>query len=311
MSEAVVHRLEFTGMTCGSCERIMERIAERNGARVNEIDADSGLVSLTCAPEKLSPILEEFARNGFRKKGSVEEPRGNPRRVLDYLGALVSAAEHVQAESILFNYSLAGLMASTLALLVSYFLFFNGVPDVLAYFPFWVLAVLTSVSSVYSYYNAKCYSNGISCTNGMMVGMIMGMIPGFMAGAIAGATNGMFVGSLAGMALGIILGVKAGKTCGIMGAMEGAMAGLMAGIMGAMTSVMMLNDHLVAFLFILFALCGALLLGMSYLLHREEGQRDQTHVSVGLPRFALLCVGLSLLLVVLMVYGPKGPLTFI
>ncbi len=298
-------------MVCGACEKIIERIAERNGAIVKEIDANRGFVSIACGDEKIAGIKNELSRKGFREKTDEGMERGDPERVFAFLGAIANASANVRAEAMLLNYALAGFIASGLALAVAYIVLFSSVPKAPAYVPMLVLAVLTSVAATYSYSNAKCYGKGISCTNGMMAGMVMGMVPGFMAGAIIGATNGMFIGSLAGMAVGIILGVKAGKHCGIMGAMEGVMAGFMSGIMGAMTSAMMFSDHLPEFLFIAFAICGAMIMGMSYLLNRETAKDENRGIGTSMLRFAATSAIFALGMAGLMFFGPKGPLTLI
>ncbi len=297
-------------MSCGSCERIIEKVAERNGAKAVSIDANTGIVVLSCVPEKIAEIKERLAQKGFHEKGEEGSERGDPERVFTYLNAIAKASEIVGAESVLINYSIAGLLASSIAIWAGYMLFFVKMANAAAYLPLLALAVFSSVASVYSYNNVKCYGKNISCTNGMMAGMILGMIPGFMTGAIIGATNGMFLGSIVGMTAGIVLGIKAGKCCGIMGAMEGVMAGFMAGIMGAMTSVMMFSDHLLEFLFIAFAICGAMLFGMSYLLHREIGTRDKNQVGISMQHFVALSVAFSIIMAIIMFYGPKGPLTF-
>src|SRR3989344_1209187 len=82
------------------------------------------------------------------------------------------------------------------------------------------------------------------CMSGMMIGMTTGMIAGFMGGYFIGATNGMFIGGVFGIVVGSLIGIWTGSCCGIMGFMEGIMAGFMGGLMGAMTSVMLLNDHI-------------------------------------------------------------------
>jgi len=144
----------------------------------------------------------------------------------------------------------------------------------------------------------------------MMVGMTIGMMSGFMLGAIIGATNGMFVGSVAGMLVGMFFGAWAGKWVGIMGLMEGMMAGLMAGLMGAMVSVMMIADNLVPFMYILFASCGVIIAGLSYLIFRESGPLlDEKLV----PSFMqLLLFGLIALVFVtaLTVFGPKSAIAW-
>src|SRR3989338_4542711 len=300
------YRLELSGMTCGACEKIIEKIVSRNGAAVNEIDANAGFVRITSEEHVLGRIKKELGDRGFKEKGSEDTARGDPERVFAYIGSIVRMDKSVGAEATLINYAIACAIISGLAVALAYFLFLKDLPNSIGYAPILLLSVFAAVTTTFSYNHAKCYSDGISCTNGMMVGMIIGMIPGFMIGAIAGATNGIFIGSIAGMLAGIVLGVKAGKCCGIMGALEGVMAGLMAGLMGAMLSVMALNDNLIAFLYIIFGISGATLFGMSYLLHREIGGREAAHVKTSIVKFVGTGLLLTILLVVLMFFGPKG-----
>ncbi len=304
------YRLELSGMTCGACEGIIEKIVGRNGATVNEIDANSGFVRITGEEDVLTRIKKELADRGFREKGSDDGSRGDPQRVFAYINSILRVDKSVEAEAILTNYALTSLIISGLAIAIGFMLFLKGMPNSMAYAPLLVLSVFAAVITTFSYNHAKCYSDGISCTNGMMIGMIMGMIPGFMVGAIVGATNGIFVGSVAGMLAGIIMGVKVGKCCGIMGALEGVMAGLMAGLMGAMLSIMALNDHLIAFLYIIFGISGAILIGMSYLLNREIGGREAGQVKTSIVKFTATSLLLTVIMVVLIFFGPKGPIVY-
>ncbi len=304
------YKLELDGMTCGACEKIIEKIIGRNGAAVNEIDANAGFVRFTSDEGALARIKNELSERGFREKGNEEGPRGNPERALAYIYSIIRADKSVEAEAILANYALVAAILSGAAILALYLLFLRGLPNSGAYAPLIALSVFAGTGSSFSYYHAKCYANGISCTNGMMVGMIMGMIPGYMAGLLIGATNGFFVGSLAGMAVGIFLGIKAGKCCGAMGAMEGLMAGLMAGVMGSMTAIMSLNDNVIALAYIIFGICGATLFGMSYLLHREIGGKDASGLKTSVVKFAATSVGFTLLLILVMFFGPKGPIVY-
>jgi heme/copper-type cytochrome/quinol oxidase subunit 4 len=140
---------------------------------------------------------------------------------------------------------------------------------------------------------------------GMMIGMTIGMMSGFLAGFYVGATNGMFYGGVFGMIVGIVLGVWKGKCCGVMGAMEGLMAGFMGGLMGAMTAVMMYNDNLRAAGVIVFLVCGAILMMLSYMLYREtkDEERDfnEDH---------FFTIGVSFVLTIatiwMMVLGPRS-----
>lgn len=303
--------LELSGMTCESCGRLIRKIAEQNGAVVNGIDFHRHSVSLSCEPEKIDGLKKQLAEKGYPEKGSSSISRGDPSRVGKYIAAVIAGERHVEVETKLLNYALGSATALILLGGIAYSTFLQEAPNASSYIPLLLLTIVGGVVTVYSYSHMKCYRKSISCMNGMMVGMTMGMISGFMVGALIGATNGMFIGSTAGMAVGIALGVNLGGCCGISGAMEGIMAGLMAGIMGAMTSVMMLNDNLIAFLYILFGVCSFVLGGLSYLMFREAGSAPAQELRAGFPHFLVFCALLVLGLSAIMLFGPRGPLTYL
>tara|TARA_Y100000034_G_C6804601_1_gene361176 strand:- start:577 stop:1017 length:441 start_codon:yes stop_codon:yes gene_type:complete len=142
---------------------------------------------------------------------------------------------------------------------------------------------------------------------GMMIGMILGMVSGFLAGFYIGATNGMFWGSVFGMFIGISIGMWKGRCCGIMGVLEGLMAGFMGGLMGAMTAVMMFNDNLKAAGIIMLIICGAILLGLNYMLFKETRNEERIFMEND-----FLVIFLSFLLtsvtIWFMVFGPRSAL---
>ncbi|MEW6036613.1 MAG: heavy-metal-associated domain-containing protein [Candidatus Micrarchaeota archaeon] len=304
------YTLRLNGMTCGSCEKLIERVAEQNGAKVKEIDAKSGVVALSCEEGTLETLRRQLAEKGFNEKAGDAGQRGDPARVKTYLSSIIAGEPHVEVESKLVNYALGSTAALVVLGGLGYAAALPSVSSLGAYMPLLALAILTSVMTVFSYLHMSSYGKGISCNNGMMVGMTMGMISGFMVGALIGATNGMFIGSTVGMAAGIALGGNLGRCCGVMGTMEGVMAGLMAGIMGAMTSVMMLRENLVLFLYILFGICAFVLGGLSYMMYRESGAAPKEAFSTRFAGFAATCAAFAIALSLMMVYGPKGILVY-
>jgi hypothetical protein len=211
----------------------------------------------------------------------------------------------VYVESKLFNYGIGALILIILLYGASYYFLLKD----FAYVPILILMSVTAIITVFANEHIRHYTS-LTCMEGMMIGMTIGMMVGFMNGAIVGATNGMFVGSLFGMLSGAMLGFQAGRTVGIMGSMEGVMAGIMAGPMGAMTSVMMINDHLVEFLFILFGLCIIVFGGMSYMLNREAGPIEKEKFNSNFYRFCISATLIAIIFLGLMMYGPKGPVIF-
>lgn len=143
------------------------------------------------------------------------------------------------------------------------------------------------------------------CMSGMMIGMTIGMMAGFMAGFYVGATNGMFWGGFFGTAVGMLFGIWNGKSCGIMGVMEGMMAGFMGGLMGAMTSVMMYNDNLKAASVLIFLICGAILLGLNYMIFLET-KNAKREIKESQSFTILFSFILTVLTTWLVVYGPRS-----
>lgn len=93
-----------------------------------------------------------------------------------------------------------------------------------------------------------------------------------------------------------------------LGTAVGRWSGIMSGTMGAMVSVMMVNDNLVPFLYVLAGACIASLGGLSYLLRKEAGKAPEP--LGGFAGFLLPAALLSIAMVAVMLYGPKGPATY-
>ncbi|MFH0885379.1 MAG: heavy-metal-associated domain-containing protein [Candidatus Micrarchaeota archaeon] len=304
------YKLTLSGMTCGACEKVIERVVSNNGAEVKEIDAGRGLVDIRCQPERIETIKQQLAQRGFRERGEGEpEERGDPRRFLAYLKSVIAGEPHARVENRLLNNALGTTIILVLAGALMYGAFLDIFGSPVAAASLLVFVISSSVMSVYSLLHMETYRKGMTCSNGMMVGMTTGMASGYMIGAILGATNGMFVGSVIGTAMGITIGLTLGRYSGIMGAMEGLMAGLMAGTMGAMTSLMMLNDNLLAFLYILNGLCLVMVGSLSYMMFREAGPASATAPAGNFGRFAGLSIAMSAVLVAIMLYGPRSLIT--
>ena len=303
-------KLELSGMTCDSCGKLIKKVAEQNEAVVTAIDFEKHSVTVACEPEKLDKFKQELAEKGYPEKGKEGGTRGNPERVKKYILAIVAGEPQVTVETKLMNYTIGSLLTLIILGSITYTTFLKNIRNVAEYIPLLFLAIIGAAVITYSYYHMKCYRKTMSCMNGMMVGMTMGMIPGFMVGALIGATNGMFIGSIVGMGVGMLLGASIGRCCGVMGAMEGIMAGLMAGLMGAMTSIMMLRDNLVFFLYILFGICTFVLTGLSYLMYRESGAAPKIEFKHHFIDFLATTGLFAILMTLMMLYGPRGLLIY-
>ncbi|MCI0504462.1 hypothetical protein L0Y65_07210 [Candidatus Micrarchaeota archaeon] len=311
-------RVYLEGITCGSCEKAIRRIAMRYRADVREIDAKSGLLRVECGDDALPGLMKGLADNGYQEKSAgtagAEAPdtagaRGNPERALKYASSVLSGARGVELEAGIFRQFLAAAGLLAIAFPAFFASGYGGIAIATEAAPLILLSFACSMMILASYRHMSAYRRQIACMNGMMAGMTLGMVCGFLVGALIGATNGMFIGSVAGTAAGMIAGVAAGRFSGIMGAMEGMMAGLMSGTMGAMLSVMMIYDNLLAFIGLLFGVSLIILGALSYMMHREAGQAPARGSGTFLT-YAFWSLAFGLLLAFLMLFGPKGPITY-
>ena len=302
------HSMELSGMSCGACERIIKKVAEKDGIIVKSVDGNSGKVVVDCDAGKLPGFKEKLNERGFFEKGAGA--RGDFSRFVKFCSKVVSGDETAGAESALLNYALGSAVFLALLSAIFYFVFVSGLQNAILYAPLLGFAVLAAVSIVGSYFHCSGYRASLSCQNGMMVGMTSGMVAGLLSGALIGATNGMFIGSVAGMFFGILVGFLLGKNSGVMGALEGLMAGVMSGTMGAMISVMMVTDNLLLFLFIFFPLCIAISSGLVYMLYREQGACPMEMLEVDFWQFSAHAFWVFAVLVLIMFFGPKSGIGF-
>jgi copper chaperone CopZ len=301
------YSLKLSGMSCGSCEKIIEKVILKNSGNVKKIDANNGLISFEASEELLPKIKSELEERGFAES---QPERGHFGNAIKYVKSVVAGRTGFEVENTLLNYSIfSSITIVAISFLIYYFILRN-LDNSLGYLHVLAYALLISVPITFSFFHLKCYRNKMTCQNGMMVGMITGMVSGFLIGALIGAANGMFMGSLLGMVFGIGIGLELGRCCGIMGALEGIMAGIMSGIMGAMTSVMLYNDNLLVLLYVLFGFCILVLGGASYMMHREAGKIQLSELNIDMVSFVLYATLFFMFLVMFAIYGPKSTITF-
>ncbi|MBI4044033.1 MAG: hypothetical protein HY393_04485 [Candidatus Diapherotrites archaeon] len=299
----VSFELRVQNLSCEACAKVLQRVLRRAGnASLEWVSGDAKSIRVSCDEKQV-----EHVKRVLREYKYLDESSGAGAfwHVVKgvFHGLPAFRAEHV-------------LVTRCIVLFGVLFVFLAVAQNVvLARFAgekLWPVLVLIPFGislNVGALWHARLLQNYCACNTGMMLGMTIGMMSGFMLGAILGATNGMFVGSVAGMLVGMFLGAYAAGFAGIMGIMEGMLAGLMAGVMGAMLSVMMVTDHLVLFLYVLFFLCALILAGLSYLVYKEAGPLLESSV----PGWSELIVqGLIVLVFVvgLAVFGPKSPIAW-
>lgn len=199
------------------------------------------------------------------------------------------------------------LITSFLIIGFLYFIVLNKIEGFIPKYGFYLfLAAIIYSLMMPSLRQVRAYKN-FNCMSGMMIGMTAGMIAGFMSGYFIGATNGMFVGGVFGMIVGSVFGIWLGSSCGVMGFMEGIMAGFMGGLMGAMTSVMLLNDHLKLATIVVSVFSAIISISLNYMIFLEmrenERQKKEDH-------FITIMVTSVLIIITtwLMVFGPRSAL---
>lgn len=199
------------------------------------------------------------------------------------------------------------LISSLFLLVIIYYLKLQYITNFIPKYGFHLIFALLSFALIIPAIRQVRAYRQFNCMSGMMVGMTIGMISGFLPGFYIGATNGMFIGSMFGMFIGITLGIWNGKCCGIMGIMEGIMAGFMGGLMGAMSSVMMINEHLIAAGGIVFFVSAAISLGLNYMIYKDFKESERTFKE---DQFITIIISLILTAITtwLMVFGPRSAL---
>lgn len=319
--------MEFTYYTrnfeCESCAKIISKVVARfPGASLVETDLSTGKIVFESEEADEQGIVKEVGEKGFvLSKTPIErnaafdnaanaEKAGAFQIGWQFIKSVLTGSSGFQVERMLLEAALITLvLVAGLGMLASYALpsLDGGSGKFIWLMP--LIAVAVGVNS-YVFWHSRVYRREFTCMSGMMIGMTIGMISGFMIGALVAASSGMFAGSVIGMAVGMLVGAYCGYCCGIMGTLEGLMAGVMGGIMGAMTTIMMLNDHLLEFLYILFAACALVMGGLSYMIYKEAGSTPGTSVP---PVWRIIAANViaAVIIIAIMVVSPKGPLAWV
>ncbi|VVB80451.1 Uncharacterised protein [uncultured archaeon] len=208
-----------------------------------------------------------------------------------------------RVEGELLKTSLFSLVSSFAIFFLLYFLFLRGADSGNKIF-FIFMSILSYALILPAIRQVQAYKM-MPCMSGMMIGMTIGMVAGFLPSYYLAATNGMFYGAVWGMILGIFFGYQNGKCCGVMGVMEGVMAGFMGGLMGSMTSIMLLNDHLIPMSIIVFVISAIIIFALNYMIYKEmrneKRQHAENYVSIILWSIILTAITFFVIL-----FGPRG-----
>lgn len=294
------------GLECDSCAKVISRLASKTeGCTLKSVDYSLGKIVVDCQDEsKLGELKAKLTEAGYAVDGK-KTSRSSVGRPMEFFKSVLSGSQEFLAEKTIVESAFASLLVMLVLTAGIQF----AIPATKPYFSLLILTSFGTAAFYAALAHHRAFTEPTSCMTGMMVGMTVGMIGGFMFGSLAGAANGMFVGSLAGMAVGMAFGALAGSTVGVMGILEGLMAGLMAGTMGAMLSVMLFSDNVILFLTILFVVCIVILLGLAYLLFRENGTAANQNPQSFLQSVMLNTV-FFVLFSALLVWGPRSALSW-
>lgn len=294
--------LPIHNVSCEACERVIGRILGKiPHVKIESLSPDGKTLTLTCQEGDV-PLI----KNRLREYDYLDEGNEKRNHFAHTLSRILTNAKGFEAEHQLVKYALGALLLVSLATYLVFQFIAGGNETLARQWPILALLPLGTALVGGSLLHVRPLREHFNCTNGMMAGMTIGMMSGFMGGALIGATNGMFVGSVGGMAIGMGMSAYAMRKNGIMSVLEGLMAGLMSGTMGAMLSVMMITDHLIEFLYILFGASILILGGMSYFMLQEVGPIQSEKRTIGFIPFVGFCLIAMLLVLALIVWGPKS-----
>jgi hypothetical protein len=290
---------------CDSCTKLLIR-KFKDMEDIEDFNVESDGVEFTHEHHvKIEDIIETINELGFRASLRPFERKNLRERLRDFREHKHKYAMMMRA----IRYTLL-LMAILLIIeTIAYFGFLKFIPSFLPKYGLWMLYLDISIATIgASLWYMYSYKTNVTCMTGMMIGMTVGMQIGMMVGIIFGAVNGFFIGSMVGMILGTIAGAIAGSSCGIMGILQGMMAGVMGGTMGPMIGLMMFTDHIQIFMpfFMLFNIL--ILAGFIYMYYEEviENRKDVTKRHIDFATFISIGVIATIILAVIMVYGPKS-----
>lgn len=301
-------KLKIKGMHCEACEKLIKKELSRfnNISNINlNFNNENAEISYN------SDLNKKEIINIIESLGYSATENNNQRIIkINFKNYIKDLLNGKDLEKELVYLFLGTLLVTGFLELVTYYSFLQSTQNAFSQYGYYLIFLVLTVSGIStSILHIKTYGTSFSCMSGMMIGMTIGMLSGFLIGAIIGATNGIFIGSLIGLTAGMIIGAWCGNCCGIMGIIEGLMAGLMGGLMGAMTSLMMINDNLKLIFPILVASSGLILGGLDYMIYKETKTRDlyktKTYDKLN---FIIYCSIITIVLTLLMVYGPKSAL---
>ena len=293
---------------CDSCVKVIKKAFEKLKG-IEKVDVNNDSIDISYKKEALNheELILAIISKGYRASLEPFQRKTFRERMRDFR----ENKNKYEVEYKMIRYSFLTLLILLAFEAAAYFAMFKQNPNFLHKYGWWIFYLNIAIISVAAaMWHLKSYRGQVTSMIGMMLGMTFGMQTGLMIGAIIGATNGIFVGGMTGMLTGVLVGFYNGKCCGIMGALEGMMAGMMNGVMGSMIGVMFFADHILWFMPFFIIINLAIMWGLSYMIYEEfvEGNQKTKKAPLSFGTFLSYCFIAAIILIVIMIYGPKSGL---
>ena len=167
------------------------------------------------------------------------------------------------------------LLTSFIFLFIAYYLILKTIESIIPKYGFYLFFSALSYAIITPAIRQVRAYKEFPCMSGMMIGMTLGMLSSFLIGFYVASTNGMFY------------------------------AGFMGGLMGAMTSVMLLNDHLKTAGILIFIISSIIMIKLNYMVYNEtkETEREKKDDHLFTIIFTIVLISITTWIII---YGPRG-----
>ena len=164
------------------------------------------------------------------------------------------------------------LLTSFIFLFIAYYLKLKTIESIIPKYGFYLFFSALSYAIITPAIRQVRAYKEFPCMSGMMIGMTLGMLSSFLIGFYVASTNGMFYGGF---------------------------------LMGAMTSVMLLNDHLKTAGILIFIISSIIMIKLNYMVYNEtkETEREKKDDHLFTIIFTIVLISITTWIII---YGPRG-----
>ena len=177
--------ISISGMTCGSCERLVSRAVESAGGHVHTIDAKTGLAEIEYPEGTFEKMKNAITSAGYSldETGTLRVTESFGQEFKSFTGKLFSGEKELWAERKILKMSLLSLLLLASLGFFLYLFIWHSLPSFASKIPFLAYAGLSAVAITASLSHYRSHKEQFTCMEGMMVGMTIGMMAGFLFGA--------------------------------------------------------------------------------------------------------------------------------